>query len=436
MYFYNNRIVSTITIDINPSIKINLDKNNEVISVKAVNDDAKDIVSDDLKGKNVTDALKTIINNVVDKGYGNTGDVFVLVNTTGSLNKEEISNNIIVDFEEKGVRTEIITVDTISKEDEKIAKEYNISPAKAAYINSITDDIDGIDTEVLVNKPVQELLETKRSGNYCDDGYFLEGDFCLKEIGRTPATSGKICPTGYYDYNGTCYEEKDVIVTGKLLCNDNDELKDNKCINIIEDRAIPSKYECSKGEAKTRLELGLSHANDGDANDVTCVDYSKATHPVSPCEANDGTEYTRANGKCYWHRAPVIAAGCPGKIKVNGFCWDDATGIYICPGYRDGKQYKSRDEYCEHSIKYTEPIVTEYICEDGFTLEGNKCIKEELYNPYNEIKCSSEYNLVDNGRCIDTNKTKKKIDGYICTEENSKVEGSECIIYDIKEAKH
>ena len=48
---YNNRTVSTITLDINPSIEINLNKDNKVKSVVALNDDAKDIVDRDFKGK-------------------------------------------------------------------------------------------------------------------------------------------------------------------------------------------------------------------------------------------------------------------------------------------------------------------------------------------------------------------------------------------------
>ena len=47
----NNRIVSTFTLDINPSIEINLDKNDKVKSVVALNEDAKGIIGKDLKGK-------------------------------------------------------------------------------------------------------------------------------------------------------------------------------------------------------------------------------------------------------------------------------------------------------------------------------------------------------------------------------------------------
>ena len=41
---WNNRIVSTITLDINPSLRINIMKNGKVKNVVAINDDAKDII--------------------------------------------------------------------------------------------------------------------------------------------------------------------------------------------------------------------------------------------------------------------------------------------------------------------------------------------------------------------------------------------------------
>ena len=48
---YTNKIVSTVTLDINPSIEINLNKSNKVVNVIALNEDAKDIIGSDLKGK-------------------------------------------------------------------------------------------------------------------------------------------------------------------------------------------------------------------------------------------------------------------------------------------------------------------------------------------------------------------------------------------------
>ena len=433
--FWNNRTVSTITLDINPSIKINLNKDEKVNSVVALNKDAKDIVTNKYKNKSLEETFELLITNLVDKGYVNDNVIDVILYTDGEVNNKDVANELEFIFGKKDVHTQVIVIDKITKEDETFAKKYNISPAKVAYIKTITEDNENINLENLINRSVTELKETKETGNYCDDGYTLEGDFCLKEIDRVVASNGEVCPIGYYEYNDKCYEEVGSEETNELVCREGFTLNGTKCENVIIDNALPSKYTCKKGEAKTRLELNQASANDGNASEVVCVDYSSATHPISPCETNDGTEYTVYGGKCYWHRAPVIASGCPGKIQIGSMCWDDASNILICEGYRDGKQYSSRSEYCENSIKYFEPIVTEYKCDEDFTLKGTKCEKVEIEDAWHKRVCQSGFTEVDNGRCINESNTINKINGYICDIKNAKVVGNVCVIYEMIEAK-
>ena len=435
---WNNRIVSTITLDINPSIEINLNKNNKIKKIQALNDDAKEIITNDLKDKTLEETFNLLIINLIDKGYVDNNSIEVILYTNGKITKEEVAKQIEFEFGKENVHTEVIIIKNITNEDKKIAKKYNISPAKASYINSINKENNNIMIENLINKPVKELRETKDTGNYCNSEYMLEGDFCLKEIDRVEANPGKVCKEGYYEYNGKCYEEVPSIEENNLLCPNEFTLNDTKCTRTIIINATPSKFSCEKGESKTRLELNLTNDNSGDANDIVCVDYSNATHPVTPCElpASDPTERTFSGGKCYWHKAPVIQEGCPGKIQVDGFCWDDASNIYICAGYRDGKQYKSKSEYCEHSIKYIDPTVTEYTCPKDYTLNGNKCEKQEIDDPMHERTCPNNYTLVNNDRCINYNKISEKVDGFVCDKENTKLKENTCIIYDIVAASH
>ena len=188
---------------------------------------------------------------------------------------------------------------------------------------------------------------------------------------------------------------------------------------------------------KTKGEVGIAPYESGPSKELVCVDESSITHPVIPCElpASDPTERTSSGGKCYWHRAPVIEAGCPGKTQIGGFCWDDASNIYLCPnGYNSNK--RTKDDYCYTVLKNVNPIVTEYTCEEGYNLENNKCVKKETEDAFYERVCPSGYNKVDNDRCINMNKFKNKVDGYYCEEDNSRLRGNMCIIYDVIEAKH
>ncbi len=435
---WKNRTVSIVTLEINPSIQINLKDNGKVKRVIALNEDAKEIVSNSLSGKTLDDTLSEITKLVVEKGYTDADQANVLVYTKGNIKNEDISTKLTNNFANNHVNANIIVIEKVTKADSTLAKKYDISAAKAAYINMVTEEQTNIDPKYLVDKSVRELNDTKATGNYCDEGYMLEGDFCIREKKQVAASNGKVCPVGYYEYQSECYAEEAAIETDKLVCRDEYKLDGTNCQreDIIEAEIV--KYKCSAGSPKTRLELGLSSANDGDANEIICVDYSNATHPVTPCElpASDPTERMSAGGRCYWHRAPVIAEGCPGKIQVGGECWDDATNIYICAGYRDGKQYSSKDEYCEHSIKYLEPTVTEYKCPDTYTLDGNKCKKMLSEKANHEKVCPSGYTKVDNDRCIDKNKKIDKIDGFVCEMANARPKDNVCIVYETVEAKH
>ena len=433
---FNNRTVSTITLDINPSILIDLNKKNYVKNVKALNDDAKDIVSNDLMGKSLDDSIAIIAKNILEKGYVDDNQVTILLYSTGNVNNNELKNIVGNHFGEQSIATNIIIVDNISKRDKEIAKKYNISPAKASYINSILDSNSNIDVANLVDESIRGLNETKNNGKYCEKGYNLEGDWCFKEIDRKPAKSGEICAYGYLEYKGKCYEEIPIEHTDKLLCRDDFSLENNKCIKTVTMNAEPVKYYCPSGKEMTNYEVGITEKDAENANDIVCVDTSNAKHPVSPCETHDGTEYTKSGGKCYWHRAPVIATGCPGKVQVNGMCWDDASNILICEGDRDGKRYTSRDEYCIKSIIITQPIVSEYKCENDYRLEGSKCLKDEVEDAYNELLCPNGYFKVNNDRCINKNKMVNKKKGLVCEYDASKLKGNICIIYNIVEAKN
>ena len=435
IYFLNHRVVSTVTIDINPSFKISLNRKNRVVSVKPLNADAKKLIIDDFKNVSLDDTILVLTDSAMEAGYGN-GELVVLVHATGKVKNSEVEATITNNYKEVGVNCTVIAVDNISKEDEKFAKENNITPAKAAYINSIIKENENITSEVLIDKSVNELKETKSTGLYCDIGYELEGEFCLSEIKRTKPVNGMICPEGYNIYNNKCYETTSVIDTDEYYCDSEFKLKGDECSRMVYMDAT-SKYNCSKGEAKTKLELGLTGPNDGDANEVVCVDLSKATHPVSPCElpASDPTERKMIGGKCYWHRAPVISTGCPGKIKVGGECWDDASNVLICAGYRDGKRYKSRSEYCEHSIKYLKPNITEYKCDEpDYKLNGNKCEKEETFKAPHVRVCADGYTLIEEARCVNMNKTTNKVEGLVC-EGDARLKGDKCITYEVVDAK-
>lgn len=434
---YTNKIVSTVTLDINPSIEINLNKSNKVVNVIALNEDAKDIIGSDLKGKTLDETIKLITNNVIEKGYAEKDYVGIILYSKGNVDNEKIKEDIEKIFSDNQKITEIIVVNEVTGEDEELAKKYNISPAKVSYIKSIIDDKENISVEDFSNKPINELKDTEQTGNYCLDGYMLEGSWCLKEIGKKNSKSDKLCPNGYFEYNGKCYEEIGVIDTGNVLCPDGFVLENNECIKKNYIKASVESYTCSKGMVKTKGEVGMAPFESGPAREVVCVD-TKVTKPVTVCNLpkSDPTERMSYNGKCYWHRAPVISSGCPGKTKVKGYCWDSAEGVYMCPnGYNSNK--RTKDDECYTVLKNIKPTISSYKCDnEGMVLEGDKCMMIEKVDLIYERTCPGKALLINNERCINLDKSADKVDGFVCDEENTRLHGNECIIYEQTEALH
>ncbi len=413
--------ITTITLDINPSVEIKLEKD-EVKEVRALNSDGERVIDSVQDDMNLEDTLKEIMNKVIELDYIFDDHAVVLVYVDGKQDMDELQRYLNGPLSENGKSLEMIVIDKITKEDEKFAKKHNISLAKAHLINELAKERD-VEPEDYVNKSISEIKETKDTGRTCGEGYELRGDFCFKEIAREDAKTGKVCPRGYTEYKGKCYEEVGIEETENYVCAEDRVLREDKCIRTETREAQPKSFTCTSGE--------LTKKSD---NSYVCADTSKATHPMSPCELHDGTETTMSGGKCYWHRAPVIAEGCPGKIRIGGMCWDDASNILVCRGARDGKQYSSRSEYCEGSVKYTNPVVSEYTCESGFTLNGTKCVREEEEEAQRERVCPSGTTKIDGDRCINTSKEKALEDGYVCDKENTETHGNVCITYEKVEA--
>ena len=433
-FVFKNKTVSTIYLDINPSIKIELTRDEKIKKITPLNDDAKKVVNNSLINKSLEYALKTITYKIIENDFIENNSVVVLLYSTGTIKNENIQNTIKKEFTEKNFFAQIIVVDSISSEDEELAKKYNITPSKAAYINSILKENEKINVEYLKEKSVKELEDTKEKEIYCTEEYFLDGDHCFKEIRRENAIMAEVCPSGYFEYNNICYEESPAILSDNLICRSEFSLKDNNCVREIVSDAIPLKYSCKSGELMSRRDVGLVH--NGENGDYVCVDKSKAKAPVLRCLT---INHTMIDGKCYVGPAPTINGGCPNNDKlVKGGCYSlDDGDQWVCT---DGRIYeKSKNsvpKYCPETVKYTNPTVLEYKCEGEETLNNNKCIRTEIEPPENEKSCSNGFTLVDNNRCINKNKTVAKQDGYKCKVDNSKLKGNICVIYDIIEAFH
>ena len=423
----------TVTLDINPSLELKIDKNNKIKHVKALNDDAKDIISSDLKGISLFDALEKITEKVIEEGYIKDDFVVILISSTGDINNEDVKHKLEASFNEKNIGTDVIVIDNITEEDKKMAYEYNISPAKASYINSIKEKNDKVDFETLTEKSVAELRETKETGKYCDEGYYLEGDFCIKEVGVIEASEGEVCPDGYLDYEGMCYREVKSIETDEYFCyGSEDELKGDKCY-FKEYRDAIADFKCEVGTlVKRDFARNREVRDNGNQNDYLCEDTSNASHPTERCYLQ---EHAIINGMCAMGPKPLLptATGCEGHdINFNGGCYDPYPDEpYICP---NGERFDTNDVLCSDTFTYT-MASGEYKCEEGYTLSEGGCFKDKVADATHVRVCPEGYTNVYHDRCIDLNDQKSFIDGFICDREDARLLNGKCVIIKMVEAK-
>ena len=412
---------STIYLEINPSIEIIIDKDEKVISVNALNEDAKKIVNDDYKGKSLDDLFGNIIDKLIDNNYTSDNRVTMLVHVSGYLDSDFVDDKIKNVFNEKNIMADTIIIDEVSSSDEEFAKTHNISPYKAAFLNKVKEENENINIEELVDKPIKEVEETRITGSYCDDGYFLENDHCFKEVERIEARQGNVCPERFMDYNGKCYEETPYLEKDSYICHDNYVLTNGKCVNKT---ILPAEGVCESNQYDSLKDICYEKVFIGDA-----------------------TEFCRDPGRTlYDHKClatkPTINGGClNGDMLYNGKCVNTRNDYYASEWKCPNGQMNSTDKgtllfpdnkcYEDREVK-----PSSYKCEEGLILEGKTCVKEEVQEPQKERVCPNGYTMVPYDRCINLNNVKDYESGLVCDRENSRVVDNVCVVYDIKDAIH
>ena len=430
---WNNRTVVTIMMEINPSIEIRLNKNDKVVKVIPLNDDAKDIIPGKFYGKSLDSTMDMIIDNLISNNYVTDREVNIIMSITGVMDEDAIIVGIFDQFNEKNIHADIMVVDTVSAEDKKIASQYNISPVRAAYINMMLQENTNLDIVDLSNKPIRELRDIRNTGKYCDVGYSLEGDFCLKEKERINAPTGDVCPDEYYKYDGKCYRITPSIDGDEYACPDGYTLtEENECVGKEIHDAIPN-FTCATGELMKRGNVRNQRYRDsGDWEEYVCENTADAKYPTERCYTS---EHAIINGKCAMGPKPLLPTptGCEGDdINYNGGCYDPTPDEpYICP---DGFRYDTNDQPCPDTFTYTKASGN-YTCPDGYILSGSKCTRDVVRSADFKKTCPDGYTIVDYDRCINKQDTAEFVKGYVCTEPDSRLVDDKCILYESVLAK-
>lgn len=123
-YAMQNMVYSVVSVDINPSVQMELNRNDKVIGLEALNDDAEKVITEEMIGQNVEDVLRQLVSNSSEQGYLEDNG-FLLISTVEKRNDnddiDEFLENLIEtdDFKDFNVVLTQATVEELEEADDE-----------------------------------------------------------------------------------------------------------------------------------------------------------------------------------------------------------------------------------------------------------------------------------------------------------------------------
>ncbi len=161
-----DNIVSTVSIDVNPSVNIQLDKDERVIDVIPFNEDGKKIIGTmDFKGSDLTVTINALVGSMLRNGYLSeiTNSVLVTVEGDNHEKNEAIQKKVEDEIEavlQGGTFQAAIVEQEILDADDKIeafAKKHGISESKAEFVHALAKELTQYTPEQLAKLSINEL---------------------------------------------------------------------------------------------------------------------------------------------------------------------------------------------------------------------------------------------------------------------------------------
>ncbi len=172
-YQANYKVASTVSLDVNPSIEILVNKKERVIEVNARNQDAQAVIGDmDFQGSSLDVTLNALIGSMLRNGYLNeiANSILISVDNQDPVKSAELQtrladeiNNLLQSNSFNGaVLSQSISTDAHLKD---LADSYGITLGKAQLIQQIITQNAFYSFEDLVPLSINELNLLSESGN-------------------------------------------------------------------------------------------------------------------------------------------------------------------------------------------------------------------------------------------------------------------------------
>ena len=171
-----NAVASVVSLDVNPSIELKVNRSEKVLVCTPLNEDAKAILADmsngaDLKGAKLDVAVNAIVGSLVRNGYLDSisSAIMISVEDKDTARAEKLQreltdavDGVLQTSEAKAsVLTQTLAQDAARDQQ---AQENNISTGKAALVNRVLAINPGLQFDALAKLSVEELKDLAEAG--------------------------------------------------------------------------------------------------------------------------------------------------------------------------------------------------------------------------------------------------------------------------------
>ena len=175
-YQQANAVASVVSLDVNPSIELRVNRDEKVLSCTPLNEDAQEILEDmgggaDLKGAKLDVAVNAIVGSLVRKGYLSeiSSAIMISVEDKDSARAKKLQQELTsavdgvlrTNESKAAVLTQTVTQDA---ELERQARENSISTGKAALVNRILALNSSLRFDALAKLSIGELKDLAEAG--------------------------------------------------------------------------------------------------------------------------------------------------------------------------------------------------------------------------------------------------------------------------------
>ena len=175
-YQQAHAVASVVSLDVNPSIELKVNRSEKVLVCTPLNEDAKDILADmsngaDLKGAKLDVAVNAIVGSLVRNGYLDSISSAIMISVedkdTARAEKlqRELSNTVDGVLQTSEAKAAVLT-QTLTQDAgrEQQARENNISTGKAALVNHVLALNSALKFDELAKLSVEELKDLAEAG--------------------------------------------------------------------------------------------------------------------------------------------------------------------------------------------------------------------------------------------------------------------------------